>query len=120
VFPHENLRYGLQLPFRQSKAARKKLRNHLNGLGRSFTVEFRAFDRPESCLSDIRRIDSATYQHRIGAGFDPAVARYPGFRAWLLYLDSRPVAFWVGSIYQGVFWALYTGYDAAYRHQSPA
>jgi len=125
-FPHANDRYSLDLPdsydallAAHSKTTRKKLRNALNRLSRAHSVEFRCLTSPAAFLDDVSRIDLASYQHRIGAGLDPAVARLPGLRTYLLYLDERPAAFYLGSLYRGVFWGLYTGFDPAFRDARP-
>lgn len=125
-FPHVNNRYSRSLPAsydallaEHSKTTRKKLRNALNRLQRDHAVEFCCFTDASAYLADIQRIDQASYQHHIGAGFDASVAHLPGVRAYLLYLDARPAAFYVGSLYRGVFWGLYTGFDPAFREQRP-
>ena len=40
------------------------------------------------------------------------------FRAYLLYIDEEPVAFWYGTAYEGVIHTGFTGYDPAYRDLS--
>lgn len=73
---------------------------------------------------DTGRVAATTYQRALEASFvdtplrraltDLAV-REGWFRAYLLYLDDRPVAYWHGSTYRGVHGPGVTGYDPAFR-----
>ena len=39
------------------------------------------------------------------------------FRAWVLTIDDRPVAFWQGNVLDGVYYSSSTGYDPAFAKQ---
>jgi CelD/BcsL family acetyltransferase involved in cellulose biosynthesis len=83
----------------------------------------------ERLFADIDSVAARTYQHETGAIFrDSALERELAvlglrkgwFRAYLLYLDERPIAFWTGFAYGGTFgWRGVTGYDPEFRRYSP-
>jgi len=65
-----------------------------------------------------------TYQRRIGVGFFDneeyrqrlaLAARRNWLHAYILYIEEKPRAFWAGSLYKGVFFLAWTGYDPALR-----
>ena len=69
-------------------------------------------------------VAAKTYQRRLGAGYRNdkehalrlAFAAARGWlRAYVLYLGNRPAAFWVGTLYKGVFHSETTGYDPQFR-----
>jgi hypothetical protein len=77
---------------------------------------------------DAEEIAKKTYQRGLGAGFatTPEVrerlglaARKGWLRAYLLYVDDCPVAFWIGTIYNKSFASEYLGYDPKFRQFSP-
>ena len=83
----------------------------------------------ERLFADIDSVAARTYQHETGGIFcnselERELAllglRKGWFRAYLLYLDERPIAFWTGFAYGGTFgWRGATGYDPAFRRYSP-
>ena len=77
---------------------------------------------------DAEEIAKKTYQRDLGAGFvDNAEMRQRLFlsadkgrlRAYLLYVDDKPCAFWIGTLYGKVFYLDFTGYDAAFKRYEP-
>ncbi len=69
-----------------------------------------------------------TYQRGLGAGFinnDETRRRLQlsGDRGWLrayiLYVDGEPCAFWFGTLYKETFHLDFTGYDQKYRKYEP-
>ena len=84
------------------------------------------FDSPEDIdriFSDIARVAELTYQRGLGASFSDTPERRRltrlslergWFRAWVLYDEATPVAFWQGSIYRRVYHSGTTGYDPEY------
>jgi hypothetical protein len=90
-------------------------------------VSFRSFASGQQLgelLNDMETIAGKTYQRGLGAGFrnDAEHARRFEFearknwlRAYVLYLDNRPSAFWAGTLYKSVFYSAYTGYDPGFR-----
>lgn len=74
-------------------------------------------------FADVIRVADLTYQKGLGASFSdsPERRRLTGialekgwFRAWVLYDDNKPIAFWQGSVYRGTYHSGTTGYDPAY------
>lgn len=75
-------------------------------------------------MVDLESVAAKTYQRRLGAGFrnDPEHARRMAFeagkgwlRAYVLSIQDRPCAFWVGTLYKRTFYSAFTGYDPDYR-----
>jgi hypothetical protein len=73
---------------------------------------------------DLVRVGELTYQSSLGAGFADTPERRRltelslergWFRAWVLYDEQTPIAFWQGNVYRGVYHSGTTGYDPAYR-----
>jgi hypothetical protein len=83
------------------------------------------FDR---LFHDVEEIARKTYQRGLGAGFADTpdvrarlqLAVDKGWlRAYVLYLGSRPCAFWIGMSYGDAFLSEYMGYDPEFRDLSP-
>jgi hypothetical protein len=103
----------------------KLLRNDFH----SVTVE--TFQTPEQIhqlARDADLIARKSYQHTLGVGFSNSdyVRRrleYEALAGWLrghvLYLDSIPVAFWIGSRREGTFYSDYLAFDPRYAKYSP-
>lgn len=73
---------------------------------------------------DLVRVAELTYQSGLGAGFADTPERRRltelslergWFRAWVLYDEQTPIAFWQGNVYRRVYHSGTTGYDPAYR-----
>jgi CelD/BcsL family acetyltransferase involved in cellulose biosynthesis len=73
---------------------------------------------------DTSRVAAKTYQRALEASFVDTPLRRAltelavqegWFRAYVLYLDDEPVAYWHGSTYRGVHGPGVTGYDPAFR-----
>ena len=72
---------------------------------------------------DIVRIAELTYQKGLGAAFldTPELRRLTSlslergwFRAWVLYDEETPIAFWQGAVYGRTYHSAATGYDPSY------
>lgn len=131
VRTHRRLR--LPANFDEFLATRKRkvragVRYDAKRLERQFTNRLRVerfasagdFDR---IFEEIPRIAELTYQRGLGAGFSDTPERRRlvrlslekgWFRAWVLYVDATPVAFWQGLVYRGVYHSATTGYDPEY------
>ena len=79
----------------------------------------------EALADDLESIAKKTYQRGLGAGFikDDEYLRRLTFgneQGWLrgvvLHIDSKPRAFWMGSVYRKVFHSEATGYDPEFRN----
>ncbi len=136
-FPLKNRRWRRTLPPKyedllreHSKNTRRKVKFIQNRLQRAGAAEYRCYTKPEDleqALHDVRQIDEASYQSKIGAGFDPGelamkkmrwLCGHGMSRIYLLYLDGRPVAFYQGFLYKDTYWASHTGFDDEFRHLS--
>jgi hypothetical protein len=104
----------------------RKLQSHPAGEPRF--VCYRGESELDHLFRDAEAIAKKTYQRGLGAGFadDSAVRQRLGLaaekgwlRANLLYIGDRPVAFWIGMLYNGVFVSEYMGYDPEFRQVSP-
>jgi CelD/BcsL family acetyltransferase involved in cellulose biosynthesis len=74
-------------------------------------------------VADVEEVAKLTYQRGLGIGFaEDHVMRsltalgmeHGWFRGYVLYLDDRPRAYWLGFGYRGVFRTGLTGYDPAF------
>jgi hypothetical protein len=74
--------------------------------------------------SDVETVAKKTYQRALGAGFQDNMenrarieleAKKGWLRAYLIYINEIPSAFWIGSLYGGVFHLCFTGYDPYYK-----
>jgi CelD/BcsL family acetyltransferase involved in cellulose biosynthesis len=113
---------------RPSKS-RQRLRREMSVFRRDHEgrFEIRRLDLPENLSRlerDIETVAHLSYQRNLDLGsVDPrvqaellAVARDRGWlKAWMLYLDDRPVSFWWGMRYRGVFEPGATAYDPAHH-----
>lgn len=104
----------------------KKLELHPAGVPR--IVCYRDVLELDRLFHAAEEIARKTYQRGLGAGFadSPDVrqrldlaARKGWLRAYLLYLGDRPVAFWIGMLYQETFVSEYMGYDPEFRQSAP-
>jgi CelD/BcsL family acetyltransferase involved in cellulose biosynthesis len=73
-------------------------------------------------------IASKTYHRQLGVGFDgseeltnrlTAASVCGRLRAYVLYLDKQPVAFWIATAYDGTLYSDFMGYDPAFARYSP-
>ena len=79
-------------------------------------------------MRDVENVAQRSYQRGLGVGFSetPFVearlqfeARKGWLRAYILYLDEKPCAFWIGSLRNQVFLSDFLGFDPAYAEYSP-
>jgi hypothetical protein len=82
----------------------------------------------EVLLRDIETVAQKTWQRALGGGYfnnhithrryELALER-EWLRAYLLYIDKNPIAFWTGYCYGNTFFIEHTGFDPVYRHSRP-
>jgi len=79
-------------------------------------------------IRDVESIAEHTYQRGLGAGFEDSKeerqrlqlrAERGWLRSFILYVEDKPCAFWVGTLYKGTFHSDYMGFDPAFRQHSP-
>lgn len=114
---------------RISSGHRKAFRSKQRKLDAAFPgkVQFRVFTQPgeaDELAAAAGEIARQTYQYRRGGSFRPSeegknfldlAARNGWLRGYVLYTDNRPVAFWIGTLYQGLFRLDTTGYLQDYK-----
>jgi CelD/BcsL family acetyltransferase involved in cellulose biosynthesis len=114
----------------RSRSTRENIRRTQRRIERDFgdRAEMRILSRPEDAervFDDIDAVAVKTYQTGSLPIFAPSaldrrlatIGLEKGwFRAYMLYIEDEPVAFWTGFAYGGVFgWRGVTGYDPEYR-----
>lgn len=79
-------------------------------------------------IGDAEAVAKKSYQRGLGTGFSetPIIrarlefeARMGWLRAYILYLDKRPAAFWIGSLRNGIFLSDYLAFDPAHARYAP-
>lgn len=132
-----DLRWEIELPqtleeylASVSPATRKGVRRTSSRLAQEFgeRLSIRTFRGPadlDDFFEDVESVAARTYQRRLGVGYLgdaqqrtrlSMLAERGWFRAYILYLDGRPVAFELGELYRGRFRSLAGAYDSAYGH----
>jgi hypothetical protein len=89
---------------------------------------YRSLEEIDTVASDMELVASKTAKRQLGFGFSdtpPAreqmvIAAENGWlRAYVLYLEGKPVAFWTGVVYQRCLHADHVAYDPSYGEVSP-
>jgi CelD/BcsL family acetyltransferase involved in cellulose biosynthesis len=93
-------------------------------------LRLRRFEVPgemEELCRDLEEVASKTYQRGLGAAYSgtplelaliQAGLSSGSFRAWMLYLNDCPVAFWSGTTFAGTFATGTPGFDPEYARDS--
>ena len=134
---HPSVHWVLELPPTFDaflKSLSSSTRESVRRYGRKLTKEYgdrlelRSFRDPselDELFEQIGRVAETTYQGGLGVAFTgdelqrslTLLAMERGwFRAWVLFLDGAPRAFWHGEAYRGVFRIGVPGYDPAFGH----
>lgn len=114
----------------QRSKLRRKYRDVLNHFAGKVQIRrFRSLVDLELAISDMEAIASKTDKRRVfGAGFfdtlqireQMVVAAKRGWlRIYILYLEEKPAAFWMGTIYDQCLQADQVGYDPVWGEFSP-
>jgi len=108
-------------------AARRSIRKLEDEFGDELRLRRITEERElDELCRDLEVIAGSAYQRSLGAGFDGSVLqrellrtglRHGWYRAWVLAIAGRPVAFWSGTGYRGTFVTDSPGFDPAYREQ---
>jgi hypothetical protein len=86
---------------------------------------YRSVEHLDRALDDLERVAASSYQRGLGVGFDAARHRElvrldmerGWFEAWILYVDSVPRAFEMGTAYRGTYFLGAKGYDPEWATQ---
>jgi CelD/BcsL family acetyltransferase involved in cellulose biosynthesis len=118
---------------RRKKKVRWQARKDVAQLAEAYGDElevrvFRSPDELDRLFEDTGRVHRLTYQSALGVGFSDRPLnraltelgmRKGWFRGYVLYLREKPVAFWHGNAYNGVFGLGPTGFDPAHADDRP-
>jgi hypothetical protein len=116
----------------RSTKTRQTLRRQDRNLVRKYGagLRLRRFEHPDEMAElcrDMEAVASKTYQRGLGAAYSGSPLdlglielglRRGWFRAWMLYLQERPVAFWQGTTYAGTFTTGTPGFDPDHTKDS--
>ncbi len=140
LFPTWNDRWSVRLPGSYAgfvahlpRKTRHNLKRHSKRLQEAFgeriTIKrFPGYLDIGTVLADCESIAHSTYQRKLGVGFMNCdetsremtlAARQDWLRAYILYIDGKPSAFWNGCLWRRTFYAWTTGFDPAYREFCP-
>jgi CelD/BcsL family acetyltransferase involved in cellulose biosynthesis len=114
----------------QRSKMRRKYKKLLSGVvGEVKVRSFRCLADLQAAFLDVERIASKTEKRRVfGINFYDTlqgrehmlVAAEKGWlRTYVLYFKEEPVAFWMGTVYDGCLQADHVGYDPLWREFSP-
>ena len=137
-FPSVQKHRNMQLPATESefwRAHSSKLKKNLRWkkllkehAGNVNIHCFRNVSELDRMVKDVEQVAKTTYQRALRVGFSDDQEMRALFylkagngwlRAFVLYANDRPCAFWIGTIYQGTLHSDQMGYDPEYRAYSP-
>jgi CelD/BcsL family acetyltransferase involved in cellulose biosynthesis len=111
---------------------RKKIRSEAKKIRAAFPdlqmVRFHGNEGLEQLVKEAEQVASTTYQRGLGVGFADnrpirdllsLEAQKGWLRAYVLYANAKPCAFWIGAIYNGAFLSEYLAFDPAFSKYSP-
>jgi hypothetical protein len=115
-----------------SRAERYRLKHSAAKLSEDFRSRkielFSAPDELARLVRDAENVARKSYQRGIGVGFTQSAvvrsrlefeAQNGWLRAYILYLDDHPCAFWIGSLRNQTFLSDYLAFDPAYARYRP-
>jgi len=120
-----------QLLATRDRKSRYNLKRQRAQLEKEFgdDLRFDVLSRPEDfdrIFADLESIAAKTYQRGLAAGFADTLERRElarvalergWFRAWVLAIGERPVAFWQGNVLGRTYYSSSTGYDPEFTRQ---
>ena len=123
---YEGVLQGLSRDLRgQLKRKAKRIQADFPGLS------VKCFENPgelDSMVRDVETVAAKSYQRGLGVGFHDNQGTRQGisyqmargkYLAYVLYLEGKPSAFWLGSLYGSVFYSDYLGFDPTFSGYSP-
>jgi len=116
-----------------SPGVRNNLRWKANKFMRQYNgnVRIECLGKPselDPMIRDVESVAALTYQRGLGAGFQDSEeerqrlqlkAERGWLRSFILYVEDKPCAFWVGTLYKRTFHSDHMGFDPTYRQHSP-
>jgi hypothetical protein len=88
----------------------------------------RGVDNLDRIFEHAEEIARQTYQRGLGAGFANTAemreiadleVKNGWHRTYILYIEDKPCAFWMGNVYNGTFHSSHLGYHSSYESYSP-
>jgi Acetyltransferase (GNAT) domain len=107
---------------------RKRSRNLERAFPDCRIERFGAVAEVDRLIRDAEIVAAKSYQRGLNVGFSETSiirsrlqfeARKGWLRAYVLYLEGKPSAFWIGSLRNQVFLSDYLSYDSAYAQHAP-
>ena len=89
---------------------------------------FREIAGLDKLMCDAEVVARKSYQRGLGVGFENSLlmrrrlefeSRKGWLRGYILYIEDRPCAFWIGSLRDGTFYSDFLGYDPDRAEYSP-
>lgn len=118
-----------RLPSKKRKNLRWQAKKLLTQFPNAVQVRsFRSVSELEVMFRDVEQVACKSYQRGLGVGFTDneemrrrmlLSAESNWLRAHVLYIAGTPCAFWIGTLYRGVFHSNSMGYDRAFAKYSP-
>ena len=115
-----------------SQSLRYELKHKTKRIEADFaSVVVKCFEKPDELdilIRDVESIAAKSYQRSIGVGFhnsEPMRQRllFEAKKGWLLayvlYVENVPRAFWIGTLYDDVFYGQFIGFDEEFSDHSP-
>lgn len=113
---------------KNERAQQKRRERKIAQTFKSYRIEVFSVEQIAQLVHDAEEVAKKSYQRRMNVGFSDtpeirARLEYDMRKGWLagyiLYLDDKPCAFWIGSLRNRVFLSNYLGFDPAYSQYSP-
>lgn len=132
--------YSVSLPdsmddflLREKPKHRSELRRYGRALEKRFAgeVEYKCYhtiDHVPVLCADAEKIARNTYQRGVDGGFILNTeserklslwAEMGRLRGYVLYIDAKPIAYWIGALYAPTFFLDTTGYEPDFRKHKP-
>jgi hypothetical protein len=129
-FPKSLDAFFMSLGRSQRSKLRRKYKKVINGFTGKVQIRcFRSFVDLEAAISDMEKIASKTDKRRVFGDSFPdtpeiheqmvVAAKRGWLRIYILYLEEKPAAFWMGTIYDHCLRADHVGYDPVWGEFSP-
>jgi hypothetical protein len=128
-FPKSLDAFFMTLGRSQRSKLRRKYKKALNRFAGKLQIRcFRSLAELEPAISDMEEIASKTNKRRFGFGFFDTLqireqmvvaAERKWLRIYILYLEGKPAAFWMGTLYDRCLQADHVGYDPVWEKFSP-
>jgi hypothetical protein len=115
---------------RSNTARRNNTRRYRQKLDELYPgqVAMKCFSGLAACIDDVKRIAHASYQTRLGVGFQATPeqieicersAKRGSLRVYILYIEGQAVAYHIGHVVKGTYFAEATAFDPNFKSGKP-